>query len=219
MSNFKKLSEFIDYVKTDGFALSSQFAVSINKPKKLFTDGESLASGFTQQNVLMLCERASIPGMTFLTSPVRTTGEIREVPYEKSFDPVQLVFLLDRNLQQKFWFDRWFDLIQADNTKIFQYPDDYTVDVNIYSIDRNNGQRLQTTLFQTFPKTIGMVDLDYNNKDVARLPVVLSYKYFRTFYKGNGGSVEGNGYYDKDSSLAVDLATWISEFQGTLNGD
>lgn len=207
----KSLVDFISYVKSDGFALSSQFAIEFSFPFDW-----DMPSRVTNEfeNILMLCEQTFIPGLSFLTSPVRTTGEVREVPYEKSFDPIQFIFLLDRNLKQKLLFDRWMDRIQGMGTRIFQYPEEYVRDITVYSYDRNNGIRHKTILRDAFPKTIGQVSLSYDNKDVARLPVVLSYKYFETFYYTGveSSKIRGNNYYDADSSLAVSLVNWISEF-------
>lgn len=172
-----KLNDFIAEVK-GGMAKNSHFAVLVKLPASIAND--DLIKGNIQK-IMLFCEQAAIPGISFSTAPVRSFGETKEVPYEKLYEPVSLTFYVDADLTVKRLFDKWVNLIQDTNTRTYQWPSTYLTDtIDIFVYDIANSQRYKCTLHQTYPKSVAPIQLDYNNKDVMRLQVQFSYQYCTT---------------------------------------
>lgn len=169
------ISDFITEVKTRGLARTNRFSVQLVFPTG-GTDGDRLANLF--------CESVNIPGMTISTTPQRINGEVTEFPYERMFDPAQLVFYVDSQMLLKKQFDEWIDLIMNPVSRNISYYKSYVRDVtiNVHTVEDKIPYTIQ--LIEAFPKTVGSIQLDSNGKEVMRLNVTLSYKYFKVVKQG-----------------------------------
>lgn len=131
--------------------------------------------------ILLFCEQAQLPGVSFSTSQVRSFGEFKEVPYEKLYEPISLSFFADSDLTVKTLFDKWVNLIQDTNTRMYSYPDEYVTDnIKIFVHDVQNQKKYCVTLYECYPKAVSPIQLDYNNKEIMRVQVQMVYKYFTT---------------------------------------
>jgi len=101
------LNEFIASIKTNGIMPLNRYEVDFALPK-------TIASTFNGdlQTVHLHCERVTIPGMAISTQQARTYGEFREMPYERTFDNVNMTFLVDTTMDTKRLFDSWINSIQ-----------------------------------------------------------------------------------------------------------
>lgn len=166
------LNEFIGNVKA-GMAKPQCFAVQLNLPDALDRVFRS-----DMRKVVLFCEQAQLPGISFSTNQVRSYGEFKEVPYEKLFEPVNLSFYVDSDMIVKKIFDTWVELIQDPVTRDFNYPKQYTSSmIDIIVSDIQDKQKYKVTLYNVFPKSIAPIQLDYAAKDVMKLSVTLSYQY------------------------------------------
>lgn len=169
-----KLTEFIAEVK-GGVAKTNFFAVNLTLPELLHSI-EPIKSKMNR--VMLFCDQAQLPGLSFSTSQVRSYGEYKEVPYEKLFESVTLSFYVDADMTVKKLFDEWVGLIQDPTTRQFNYPKYYLTDkIDIIVTDAQDQQRYMVTLHRAYPKAISPVQLDYATKDVMKLQVTLSYQY------------------------------------------
>jgi hypothetical protein len=171
------LNEFISVVKAGGFAKPSKYEVTIGKP--------SVISSLKYKNdnewkkMLMFCDQASLPGVNYTTTQSRTFGEFREIPYERTFDPLQLSFYCDQQMWIKGFFDQWMANIQNSYTRVFNYYKEYTVNIQISVLDNNNKKVYGVELYECYPKTMNQIQLDYSAKDVMKMSVTMQYRYWK----------------------------------------
>lgn len=175
MSN-KTLREFIGNVK-QGLARTSHFGVSFNRPKCL--DGNTF-TGDLIQKVHLFCEQTQLPSLNVNTTPIRTWGETREMPYDRTFDPVNFTFYVDKEMRVKLFFDQWISSIQDYKTRHMSFYEDFTVDVNVEVFDVSGTSRYRVSLKEAYPKTISAVEMNYGGKDVMRVQVTFAYRYWET---------------------------------------
>lgn len=171
------LSDFISGVR-EGLSRTNHFSVLLTPPSSLANDN-IISPKMTK--ILLFCEQAQLPGVSFSTSQVRSFGEFKEVPYEKLYEPITLSFFADSDLTVKTLFDKWVNLIQDTNTRMYSYPDEYVTDnIKIFVHDVQNQKKYCVTLYECYPKAVSPIQLDYNNKEIMRVQVQMVYKYFTT---------------------------------------
>jgi hypothetical protein len=166
-----QINEFISLIKTEGLARQSRFVVYITPPRGLSTPNAKLK---------FLCDSASLPGMNFLSNPVTSYGEQREVIYNRSFEPVTLEFMLDQDMAIKRYFDDWQALIIHPVSRVVNYYQNYVGTIEIHQLD-NTGQeksRYIARLHEAFPKSIAAISYNASAKDVSKLSVSIEYKYW-----------------------------------------
>lgn len=179
------LSDFISEIKNSGLAVTNRFFVSIG--------AEKASSGTMTRRVGLFCESASIPGKNILTTPARTYGEIRETPYEVTYEPMNLVFYVDRDFQVKEYFDTWQSGIFSDVARFQNYYKEYAKDVTIYVYNKEENAAFAIKLYEAYPKVVQAINLDNNSKDIAKLTVTLQYRYWRKEQLGGVTTPAANG--------------------------
>lgn len=171
------LSNFIAAVKTGGLAKPSKYEVTIGKPAVI--SNLKYKNDSEWKKMLMFCDQASLPGVNYTTTQSRTFGEFREIPYERTFDPLQLGFYCDQQMWIKGFFDEWMANIQDNYTRIFNYYKEYTVNIEIAVLDNDHKKVYGVELFECYPKTMSQIQLDYSAKDVMKLNVTMQYRYWK----------------------------------------
>lgn len=162
--------DFIAEIKTKGIARTNRFTVDLTPPKAL---GENV------KRMLLFCEKASLPGINIATAQARTYGELREMPYERLFDPVQLTFHVDRNMTIKTIFDEWMGYIVNPSDRTMGYYSNYVTPMTIRVQDLEDKTTYLVQLYEAYPKSIGTIALDAGqNNDTMRLDVTFNYKYW-----------------------------------------
>lgn len=168
------ISNFITEVKNRGLARSNRYTVHIPFP----ISGEWAIDRDTAQVTSLLCDSVSLPGINVATTPQRFYGEVRELPYEKAFDPVTMTFYVDSKMQVKTAFDRWMAIIVHPTNRTIGYYEDYVRDIEIRVENVDGSQPMMVKLFEAYPKTVGTIQLDAGNKEVMKLSVTWQYKYW-----------------------------------------
>lgn len=172
----KTLQEFISNVKR-GLAKTSHFSVMFNRPLCI---PASLFDDITIQKIHLFCEQATLPAMNIVTSPIRTWGEVREMPYDRMFDPVTLTFYVDTDMKVKLFFDKWISSIQGYSSRQFNFYENYIVDLEVEVFDSGENSKYKVTLVEAYPKTLNAVEMNYNGKDIMRVQVTMAYRYWYT---------------------------------------
>ena len=170
----KKLKEFISQVKNGGVARPSHYIVEMFTPGCL-TGYEPVSSNL--ERIALFCDRTEIPGVNLDTVPNRSYGEIREVVFDKKYDPLQMSFYVDNDFLVKNMFDAWMDCIFNPFTRHLGYSRDYTTKFRILVQDVDDKDRYIVTLHEVYPKTIAPIELSYESRDVMKLNVTFAYKY------------------------------------------
>jgi hypothetical protein len=168
----KSLNDFISEVKKDGLARQNRFSVTITPPNSMAD-----STGQSTQLVQLFCEQAALPGVSYSSQPVKSYGENREVVYDKNFEDITLTFLVDRRMLIKAFFDEWSNTIIDPYTRLVGFYQDYAKDIVIRVQDLQDNNVYLSVLYEAYPKTVGVVQLDNNSKDVMRLQVTFTYKY------------------------------------------
>lgn len=177
------LNDFISEVRNGGMANANRYFVEI---------------GSADRKTGLFCEQAQLPGTQVLSTPARIYGEMREAPYEMTFDPITLSFYVDNDWGVKTFFDTWRAKIIDPYSREIGWYTDYIQDIKIYCYNREEEKRYAVRLYEAYPKTISAIQLDYGNKDIPKLSVTIQYKYWMEI----GTVGEEEIYDDPFASLA-----------------
>lgn len=165
------LNDFISLIKTKGLARINRYDVMITFPNP----GADI-----KQIATLFCDSVNLPGSNIATSPMRTYGEIREMPYEKMYDSITFSFYVDSDLQIKKAFEDWQDLIVDPDSRTLGYYEDYITDIDIFVRNVDDSVPYKVTLFECYPKTLNSIQLDTAGREVMKMTVVMQYKYWRS---------------------------------------
>lgn len=167
------LDSFIAEVKTGGLARDNKFLVLITPPLSLFPDTP-------KDKLRLFCQSASLPGITFMSNPVLTFGEQREVIYNRQFEPINLEFLLDQKMEIKRYFDTWQNYIVNPISRVVNYYERYIGTVEIYQLDGSEQENYKygIRLYEAFPKIVSNVTYSAASRDVAKINISIEYKYW-----------------------------------------
>lgn len=212
-----KISTFVSQIST-GLARSNKFLVSLTPPSSTLTgllgQERSSYSNSQLQNILLLCDSAQLPGVTVNTTPIRSFGEVREIPYEQNYEPITLSFFVDAQMSVKKLFDNWLLSTQIGDTRKFNYYDTYTSPLTIYVQDMAEKTRYSVEMYEAYPKTVSAVQMDYANKDVMKLQVTMMYKYWRSNQIGAGGASTNRTADIFDYTSNVNTDKYLTNFTG-----
>jgi len=169
-----KISNFVSQIGESGLARSNRYTVEMALPGTSYNTNQ-------YRKMMLFCEAVQLPGLNVNTTPIRTFGEVREMPYEMNYDPITLSFYVDGNMIIKGIFDEWILSVHNINTRNFNYYSNYTSDlVKIFVEDLNNKPKYIVGLYEVYPKTVSQVQMGYDQKDVMKLSVSFAYKYWRS---------------------------------------
>jgi hypothetical protein len=165
----RRQKDFIAEIKTQGLARTNRFSVMFTPPKVMNEDNRRL---------MLFCEKASLPGINYATTSVRTFGETRETPYDRMFEPMQLTFHVDKKMTVKSIFDQWIGYIQNPQNRTFGWYNQYITPMTISVQDLEDNVTYLVMLQECYPKSVSAVQLDAEGKDTMRLDVTMQYKYW-----------------------------------------
>lgn len=170
------LNEFISSVKTKGMMQTSRFDVELVLPTVL--TGTNAYTGDLKK-VLLHCETAMLPGISLSTTQSRTYGELREMPWERLYENINMSFYVDNTMHVKELFDSWINnCVQNKITRTMNYYADYTTKMTVSLFDRKGGKRYSTTLYECYPKSVSSIQLNQASRDIMTLQVSMNYKYW-----------------------------------------
>lgn len=171
------LNQFITQIKMGGLQKPSKYEVTIGRPKII--SNSKYQNSNEWRKMMLFCEQATLPGITYTTTQSRTFGEFREMPYERIFDPLQLSFYCDSKMWIKGFFDEWINSIQDGKSRVFNYYEKYTTQITVNTLDNEDNYTYGIELYECYPKSISAIQLDYGAKDVMKLQVTMQYRYWR----------------------------------------
>jgi hypothetical protein len=156
--------EFLSRVRSEGLATGAHFSITL--PSDYGND------------IDLLVEQANLPGLTIMTTEVRTFGEITESAYGITYPPIQLSILMSNTGSAFTYFSDWTNKVFDRESRTSGYYGNYTKDVTLCMLSRNDDIIKSVTLHECFPKMISDIQFDSTNHDVVRLNVTLNYKYW-----------------------------------------
>jgi hypothetical protein len=132
------------------------------------------------QKILLHCDAVTLPGVNISTNGARTFGEMRDMPFEKTYDDINMSFYVDNTMQVKLFFDTWAnESVQSLVTRKFNYYNQYiSSTISIHVNDKMENTRYTVRLFDAYPKSIGPIQLDTSSKEIMKMSVVMNYRYW-----------------------------------------
>ena len=167
------ISDFKSSFNTD-LARANKFDVHIPVPMVLLG-----APYVSSKNLTYRCEAANLPGRTFEMHEQKTYGPIEKYPHLASYTDIDLTFLVDDDMKQKYLFDGWFDFINPRLSNDYGYKSDYSTTITINQYDVENKLSYSVDLIDAFPISVNQMDLDWSNDGLHKLSVTFAYTYWK----------------------------------------
>jgi hypothetical protein len=208
-----RIQSFIDNVIGKGFSINNEFMLSFDTPKdkllavfnnfgvgaKLFapeTNDMTVNVGTTAGGkIQVLCEEINLPGVTSSTNVARGIYQGVDFKYAhtKTYNDLNMVFLLDVDLLPLRFFQTWFNFIyegsdstgkSKSQTYTTKYYDDYTLNMYIQKFEKipdKINKDLPTyngvyQLINAYPLTISSIPLNSGASALTRVSVTMAYE-------------------------------------------
>jgi T4-like virus tail tube protein gp19 len=152
------------------FARANRFDVIINLPLAL-----AFNVPVSARTLRYRCEASQLPGRTLATADRKTYGPVEKVPYISTYNDIDLTFLIEGNMNEKYLFDAWLDYVNPNTTNNFNYKSDYSASIIINQYDVANELTYSVELVDAWPTSINQLDLDWSSDAVHKLNVTFSY--------------------------------------------
>jgi len=171
-----RLNDFVGSIAREGLMRTNRFSVMFSIPQAV-----SRGSYTTDlRKVLLYCDTINIPGQSFATTEAKTFGEIREMPYQRLFEPITMTFFVDNSMNVKLLFDAWLAAIIDPGSRSVNYYKDYISTITISLQDINEKSRYQIIAYECYPKSVSSIQMDYASKDVMKVTVTMVSKYWES---------------------------------------
>lgn len=179
------INEFISQVKSEGLARDNRYLVTITPPA-------SLVGGSPDVKLRLLCQSVNMPGLNFVSNPVLTYGEQREVIYNRQFEPINMEWILDTRMDIKRFWDDWQQLMIHPVSRMVSYYQDYIGTIEIDQLDSSDEEkpRYAVRLYEAYPKTVAPIAYSAGSKEITKLSVTIEYKYWLPLNVESGSGIE-----------------------------
>lgn len=169
------ISDFISQMSPRGMARTNRYSINLTTPKTLNDYMPALPK------IILFCDAINLPGLNINTAQIRTFGEMREMPYELNYDPIQVSFYVDGQMKIKDYFDRWINSIQRGETRALNYYYQYICpQMQIYVEDVQDKKTYEVELYEVYPKTVSPIQMGYEQKDIMKVQVTFMFKYWKS---------------------------------------
>jgi len=122
------------YVKSTeygGLAKSARFMVRIIPSG---TDNALKKSASFMRDLSYLCESAEFPSRGFQSMDIRYYGSNFKVPYQTSYEDLNLTFLCRDKFLEREFFDTWMEIINPSSTANFSYRNTYACTIELFQL-------------------------------------------------------------------------------------
>ena len=163
-----------------------------------------------QRGLRAYCDTIGLPSRNIDTTPFRTYGPKREIPYSYSFSgELTATFYCDKYLRQRQFFEMWQQAIFNQNTHNLNFYDEYVGGMRIYQLgafsggntDQMGGEGTRdrisygVTLYEVFPKTITELGMDFASAEIQKISVGFQYRKWENFtFDQMGNYTTGTGF-------------------------
>jgi hypothetical protein len=175
--------------KRGGVAQQNRFQVIFTPPTQSLLNlnptavvgvlrGESSAKSLIAdpRDISLLCESASLPGRQIASIDYTSNKITTKIPYSIINEDVTLNFILTNDYYMKTMMDDWQSAVYDSDIYRVGYKKDFTTDVIIQQLDKDNKPVYGVKLEDAFPVTVSSVVLDNTAENTAqKLSVTLSY--------------------------------------------
>lgn len=117
------------------------------------------------------------PPKNIMTNPVIREHAHYEMPYGVSYEPLNVTFYMDASYTLRSFFDAWYNLIYDYVGHGFEYKDNYTSDIVLSAITKNNEPVYHFNLYSAYPKSISSINYDAQSSgDIITFNVEFQYE-------------------------------------------
>ena len=177
-------SEFMSKVDNLGsLARKHKFTIQIIEPSVLRTgsiegNGWGVESSQVPSKIEFLASAASLPGKSYASTTHRMYGFGLDVPYEASYEPVQLTFLNTNDYSPRTFFEDWMANIARIKSYNMHYYNDFISTVNISAYDDLNDKKYECRLIESWPKSMSAIEMGWDGQDVQTFTVDIQYSWW-----------------------------------------
>jgi len=224
------INELQARISKHGLTSPNRFVVEFTSPPKL----AQLFNREHQERLAIQCETTSLPGKSFSTQENRIWGPIRKLPYTPTFtSTIEMTFRVGTDFRERTLFDVWNGFVMNPDNNMFNYYSEYTTQVIIHQLDREDKRIYSVRLDEVWPEAIGPIDLSsdvtngYNKqtitfafrqwKDVTSETFPFIFATTTTVQKGVAGSGIGT-FLMRAAGAFYDQLPRITGSGGTLFG-
>lgn len=176
MNDFRAVSDnYGSLVKT------CRFAVRILPTGNLMQNYSAFCRDFTY-----LCEIAELPGRGFMNMDVRYYGPSHKLPFQSTYEDMNLTFLCRTESLERQFFDDWMYHINPTNSFDFNYRDEYRSEIEIYQFadyPENDGDTAPQatyaiTVYNAYPILVNPQPMTWGDAQFQRLVVSFTYTHW-----------------------------------------
>lgn len=160
----EKLLSVID--RRNGLSLSNRFRVTF------FAPGSSLPA----EEVSILCDSVTLPGITLTSKDYRTVKNLFKVPAGYSFTDVTMTFLNTSDYSIRKMFDTWRKLVVDPDSYRIGYESEYTTDIRIAALDIQDKEIYAVTLLKAWPLSLSDISFSNDGSNVVKQEVSFAYR-------------------------------------------
>jgi hypothetical protein len=217
------ISNFKTEISQNGVLQNNRFLSVIAVPKGLRSSlyaEQNQPGGYYPDNqdfITIRCETVTIPGQNFFTQDLKRYGygQIEKNPYLPAFNPMKMVFLVDRNAKIIKFFNDWANLVvnhdyeytQREKQYLVQYKDTYiSPSIRTHVYNEFNKLVFVSKTFECFPLTISEYDVSWaSQNDFIRLSVSMQFVHATKEFVGETKTpvVEGELTGEERAALAA----------------
>jgi hypothetical protein len=140
-----------------------------------------LQNGSILNDLTYLCESTELPGRGFNSVEVRYFGPQHKLPFQSTFEDINMTFLTRANSAERKFFDDWINLINPVNNFTFAYRDNYKARIRIYQIPENktsDSLLYQFVLNDAFPVLVNPQPVTWADDQFLRLGITFTYHWW-----------------------------------------
>ena len=170
--------------KADGLgslARKHKFTVEVIKPRALSSGpqrGKKVTGSVNPDSIEFLASGASLPGKSYTTTTHRMYGFGLDVPYEASYEPVQLTFHNTNDYSPRTFFEDWMANIARIGSYNMHYYKDFISTVNIHAYDDHDKRKYSCELVESYPSNMSSIEMGWDSTDVQTFTVDIQYSWW-----------------------------------------
>ena len=146
-----------------GLAKTSRFVARINSSPLPMRDSDKDSSKI-RKDLAYLCEAAELPGRGFVSTDIHYYGPNFKVPFQSSYEDLNLTFICRDSFLERQFFDDWLDVINPISTYDFSYTS--SNELSTYDFTYTSANELSTYDFTyTSANELSTYDFTYTSSN------------------------------------------------------
>lgn len=165
-----------------GLAKSCRFATVIRPVGRYIQPYATFTRDLTY-----LTEIAELPGRGFMNIDVRYYGPNHKLPFQTTYEDMNLTFLCRTDSYERKFFDDWMLVINPINSFDFNYRDDYRADIDIYQFSEIGDMNEEPeavygiTIKNAYPLLVNPQPVTWSDDQFQRLVVSFTYTHWTRY--------------------------------------